>query len=66
MNEHETHIIPDRRKPAPTERRLDDLFRVLIENSFDIIMIINNEGIICFILKTAVEQKHKICKAYIL
>ena len=55
MNEHETHIIPDRRKPAPTERRLDDLFRVLIENSFDIIMIINNEGIICFI-SPSVEQ----------
>ncbi|MEY3288653.1 MAG: hypothetical protein RLZZ419_895 [Pseudomonadota bacterium] len=49
MSEHESDITADPLTPLVQQRRMDDLFRSLIENSLDIITIINTEGVICYI-----------------
>jgi len=47
MSEHEFDVgNPKRRKTPPAQHRMDDLFRALIENSLDVITIIDADGVI--------------------
>ncbi len=47
MSEHEFGVdIPERQQAEQAQRRMDELFRALIENALDVITIIDAEGVI--------------------